>query len=338
MKKERSEQMYNSELKEEYLNGFDNERTQKIAMRPLWEARKEEKRLGKDLYEMTLDEIENVLINLKSSTLRSAYHNVNKIEEYLLWCAKKGYRRTNISPFPQKRREEWCKKFVISYMQYAFTREQIEEMSELLVNDQDKAVLFALFEGVRGKGYSEITNLKMKNVHEKDKGIFLDLIEHDGSVRTIQISKKLKELLKMADEQSEYVNSNGQHDPSSRYYTSSLEDTERVFKRADRGAQIEKANNFFVNRKIALFKDVFDLPYLKASQIVVSGMMHIAHTIHEERGVFTADDARRIAEQYNTSFTSGVTGGRYRNVTIVRKAVDNEEFEKLYGYRLNIEF
>lgn len=338
MMKERLDQLYNSELKEEYLNEFENERTQKIVMRPLWEARKEEKRLGKDLYEMTLEELENVLHSLKSSTVRSAYHNANKIEEYLLWCAKKGYRRTNISPFPQQGKEEWSKKFVISYMQYAFTKEQIEDMLDELVNEQDKAVLLVLFEGVRGKGHSEVINLKLDDIHEEDEGTFLELTDIDDSKRTIQISDDLKELLVVANSQYTYINSNGQHDILSRYYSSSLEESQFVFKRVEKGSRIAKANNFFVNRKIALFKEVFELPYLRSSHIAVSGMMHMAHTIHEEYGVFTTGDARRIAEQYDTSYTSGVTGDKYRNVTIVRKAIDNEEFEKLYGYRLNIEF
>lgn len=339
MLKERTGKFYNSEIKEEYLNSFENIATQKIAMFPLWKARNEEERLGKDLHEMTLKELEGVLRGLRCSSSKAVYNSVNKIEEYLMWCAGKGYRRTNISPFPQHDREDWGKQFIVSYMNYSFTKEQIDDMLDILVNEVDKALLLLLFEGVRGDQYSEVLNLKEEDIFEEEGQSYLRLTNLDESQRVIPISKQLHNLLVFANRQTEYINKNGESaSQDSRHYWSEFAESEFIFKRIRRGRQGGRLNNFFVNRKMGLFKEVFDHPHLKATHIIASGMMHMAHEIHQKNGVFTSDDARRIADQFDTSYTTGVTEHRYRNVTIIRKVVESEEFEKLYGYKLNINF
>lgn len=339
MLKERSGKFYNSEIKEEYLSTFENEASQKIAMFPLWKARIEEERIGKDLHEMSLKELESVLSGLRCSTPKAVYNYVNKIEEYLMWCAVKGYRRTNISPFPQHDREEWGKQFVVSYMNYSFTKEQIDDMLDILVNEVDKALLLLLFEGVRGDQYSEVLNLKVEDIYEEEDQSYLRLTNLDKKQREIPISKQLHNLLVLANRQTEYINKNGEGaSQNSRYYWSEFAESEFIFKRIRRGKQGGSLTNFFVNRKMQLFKEVFNHPHLKATHIISSGMMHMAHEAHQKNGVFTSDDARRIANQFDTSYTTGVTEHKYRNVTVIRKVVESEEFEKLYGYKLNINF
>lgn len=329
-------ELYNEKIKSEYLDQFSNHSTRLIAMYPLRKASSEEKRLGKDIYEMNVTELGDIIRGFSSSTENAVLTNIHQMEEYIKWTASRGYRRSNLSPFPVSDRAEWARQFVTTYRRYSFTKKEVLDMTEELVNCVDRAVMLLLFEGARGTRFSEILNLKLDDIKEDNGKYALKLTDQDGEVRTIAITDILAKTLKRADKQREYSNKNGLVD-NPRYQTSEFADSEFIFKRARRGRQRGAMDNFFVNRKIALFKEVFGHEFLKAQHVSNSGIMHMANELHEKEGGFTAEHARTVAEQYDTAFTT--TGGhRYRNVTIIRKIVESKEFEDLYGYKLNIKF
>lgn len=334
MKKEN--QLYNSEIKEKFLEQYTNDSTRTIALYPLKRARAEEESRGKDLYEMDIEELSDVLSGFSSSTLNAVLINVSKIEDYIMWTAKNGYRKTNLSPFPVSDREEWCKQFIATYRNYSFTRQDVLSMADDLVNEVDQAVLLLLFEGVGGVRHNEILDLKISDLQEDDGKYTLKLTNVDKSTRKITISNELARVLRKADAQREYISKNGMVE-NTRYQSSELVGSTYIFKRTNRGRQGGRLNNFFVNRKIAIFKDVFGLEFLKAQHLSDSGIMHMAHEFHKKTGSFTADNAREIAEQFDTVFAS-TNEVKYRNVTAIRKIVESEDFHNLYGYHLNIDF
>lgn len=68
------------------------------------------------------------------------------------------------------------------------TREDLYNLIENLINNYDKAILLLVFEGVMGKGYSDLINLKVSDLDFKNNTIHL-------KNKKIFMSDKLKEIL-----------------------------------------------------------------------------------------------------------------------------------------------
>lgn len=321
---------YNQEIKEQYLDQFDNYPQRTFSAFPLKKARRTEQIYEKDLYDMTTDEMEGVLGDLACSTANAVYNNIVSIEKYIDWAIGEGYRKSNLNPLKNIDKVELSKNFVANYKNSYFTREQIEGMIIELENASDKAVLLGLFEGIKGKGFSELLNLVEKDIREKDDMYQARLTDKDGTVRVIEISELLAMSLIGSANSPVYFNKNG---ATGRNATSPLEESSHVFKKAKRGKTKDQFLDYtFITRKFTMYKQIFGLRFLKAKHIVDSGMMHMANELSED-GTITSENLLAIANHYNTPYThSGNV--RYRNMTLVKRILDIPEFEELYGYKL----
>lgn len=325
---------YNNEIKEKFINTFENESSRKIAMYPLRIAKKTEVMEDKDLHEMTIKEIEDILRSMKSSTLNAVYNNINQIEAYIDWTISHGYRKSNINPIHSLDKIEWAKPLVNRYRNYAFLREDIDELVLDLVNYVDRAILILLFEGAGGTGHSELLQLKKSDVSGEKGDYRLNLTDKDGTAREIKVTDELISVLMLADSQREYENKNGEA-LGEKYKYSPLEDSEYIFKKAIKGEQGKALTHTYVNRKFNIYKKVFGYEYLKASHIKNSGMMHMANQLQKD-GKLDKDGLLAIGEQFNTTPTQ-VDGKSYRSLTIIRRVIESPDFEDLYGYALEID-
>lgn len=327
--------LYNSEIKEKFLSRIENPASRKIAEAPLKKAAEAEEDLKKDLYEMDLEEIEDIMYNLTPSTETAAYGQAVRIDNYITWAAKNGYRKSNITPFDGVDKVEWSKKFVADYMKVSFTRQQILDMCDELYNEADKAILLAIFEGIGGTGFHELLNLRVEDIEEIEGqySVTLQNKDKDKEPRVIPISKILADTLKRADGEAEYISGNGvdvsRYAPSSRYGKSPY-----IFKKMNRGIQGGTLNASFLSRKFDFFKGVFGLKYLKAKNIENSGMMHMAHEIYEKNKELTQEDIHSIGDRYDTTIINQ-DGKSYRNASVIRKILETPEFEEMYGYSIN---
>lgn len=329
-----NEKYYNAELKERYLETIATKATRHITSYPFQKAKNTEEQLKKDIFEMNIDELELVMREQGSSSVDAAYVNAVRFEQYINWAIQNGLLPNNLNPItnlPNKR--EWASNFVAKYRQTVFTRSELLEMCDDLVNDVDKAVLLALFEGIAGKGYAELLNLEAKYLKEVNENEFTATIfDADGSSRTIHITKELYKLLLSADKQTEYINKNGQSE-GDRWSTSELEDSPYIFKKTTRGKQGGKLDLFYVNRKFTMFKEIFDLKFLKAKNIETSGIMHMAHELYNSKGELTQEDMQQIADQFNTSVAK-YEGEETRRIIIIKQIIKTDLFKELYGYEI----
>lgn len=328
------EKFYNPELKERYLNTIQNDSTRYITMFPFMKAKRTEEELGKDVYQMNEKELELVMREQGSSSVDAAYVNAVRFEQYINWAYQEELLESNLNPItnlPNKR--EWAANFVAKYRQTVFTRKELMDMINALVNDIDKAVLLALFEGIVGKGYAELLNLKEKDLKEVEDDKYTATLEDaDGSMRTINISKDLYDILLAANKQTEYINKNGQSE-GERWSTSDLEDSPYIFKKTTRGKQGGKLDLFFINRKFTMFKEIFNAEFLKAKNIETSGIMHMAHELYNSKQELTLEDMKLIAEQFNTSMAK-VDGVESRRIIIIKQILKSDLFKQLYKYEI----
>ena len=323
---------YNQDIKDQYLDEIENPVQKIFASLPLRKARRTEKIYNKDVYDMTIEELEGVVGDLGCSTANATYNNVVALEAYIKWAIYKGYRKSNLNPLSRIDKVEWSKKFVATYKNAYFTRDQIEGMASELENPSDKALILALFEGIKGKGFAELLNLTEKDIREKDGVHQARLIDKDGSTRVIEISEMLAMVLINSANRYDYVNKNGKS-AGDHFTNSPLEDTPKVFKKARRGKSNDTELDFtFITRRFTLYKKVFGLRFLKAKHVTDSGIMHMANELSED-GYITSENIVAIADQFNTPYTYN-DGKQYRNVTLIKRILDIPEFEEMYGYKM----
>lgn len=327
-------ELYNADIKNQYLDTFDNETTRKISERPLQRSSETERSLGKDLYEMTISEIEDVMYGLECSSLNAVYNNAVKIEEYIDWTIVHGFRQSNINPLSSLKKYEWGKTFISKYKNYAFTKEELDEMIQDLVNHDDRAILMLLFEGVSGDGFNEILTLKYsEETIEESQTPYITVKNKDGSERDVTISRELATELRLANNNKIYINKNGEA-KEAHFHTSALEESPYIFRKTVRGKQGGGTDITYIQRKFLLFKEVFGLKHLKATHIQNSGMMHIANELADEDGVLSHEAMQEIAERFDVTFTT-TKETRYRNLTLVKRVIEQDLFEKIYGYKMS---
>lgn len=327
--------LYNQEIKEKFLNELENLNVRKITSYPLRKAERTERLKDKDLYDMTLEEIETVMYDATFSSELAAYGAATRIEHYIDWAAENGYRKSNITPFHGVDKVEWSKNFVATYMRTFFTREQILEMCDDLYNNTDKAILLAIFEGIKGTGFSEILSLKFndEDIYEEDGQYYANLKSKDKTPRIIPISNELYKLLDLANREYEYVSRNGvdvsNYAPATKYAES-----EYIFKKLNRGKQGGELNKFFINRKFQFYKEVFGLKYLKAKNIEDSGMMHMANELYKRDGEIGQKQIYEIGDRFDSPLAAN-DSKKYRNATVIKSILEIPDFEAMYGYSID---
>lgn len=331
----KNNEFFNPDVKERFLDTISNPVVKTFSTFPLRKAKKTEEIYNKDLYEMTESQLREAISDFTCTSLQAVMNYVTKIEEYIDWTIEQGYRKSNLNPLSAiDDKTEWSKGLVAQSRNYYFTREDIIDLMDQLANDTDKAVLLALFEGIKGKGFSEILNLRAKDITEKDGRYWVKLKEDDGEERTIQISKLLADTLEDAADQKEYISKNGQSSGDHRHETTPFDlDSPYIFKKTNRGKQGGELTFTFVNRKFVMFKEVFGLDHLKSKHITDSGILHMADQIAEDETI-TTSQIIEIANHYDTTYTHIEGGVRHRNTTVVKRIIEMDAFEELYGYKM----
>ena len=337
MTEEKKDLYYNNDLKEEFLNEAENSMIKHVLSLPLRKAKDTETLKNKDLYEMSREEIGEVMFDLASSSTRAAYNNLIRIEEYIKWTISKGYRSSNILPLEGVDRMEWARQFASPYKTFVFNRKEIEKMVGELVNYSDKALFLCLFEGIGGTGNVEIINMRIKDITEKDGQNYATLYSSsedrdEGKSRTIPISTLLASILHRTDTEKEYIAYNGMD--LSKYMPHSLyEESPMIFKKMKRGTQGGSLTGVFVNRRFDLYKEVFDNGNLVTGNIKNSGIMHMANELYKRDGEFRTEHLQIIGEHFNTSLIKLVKSTP-RDVRKIMELLKSKEYENLYGYKL----
>lgn len=324
---------YNEDIKNKFLASLDNEIIEHSVKLLFRKSSGVEETLGKDLYDMTYAELSDVAYALEATTSTAVYNNVLKIEEYIKWASDVGYRKGNLNPFENTNKTEWSKQFVATRKNYYFTRKDIEDMTDELVNYPDKLVLLALFEGIKGKGFSEILNLKVSDITEKNGSHWVHLYDDAGKERDLEISEYLVEVIEKTNKQTEYFTNNGANKENGKHISTEFVKSDKVLKKSNRGKQDDNDLTFtFINRKFIFFKEIFGMKFLKPKHITDSGIMHCANEMQEEK-VLNSDSLHKIGDRFNTPVFKN-NGEEYRNVTVIKNVIDIPAFETLYGYKM----
>ena len=139
-------------------------------------------------------DIEEFAVNVLRSTNRSAFYNHLQLLNNILESKNINY---------QVKEEKLVDRCVIFDESKYFTKSQILDICDLLLNACDKFIIYAMFCGILGKEYDELRNIKVKDIAEDFSYIVID-------DRKILLDDNLKEFTRETLEQEVYVkNENG---------------------------------------------------------------------------------------------------------------------------------
>jgi integrase len=315
--------LYNEQIKNEFLNTYNNEQTQNTIKYLLFKAYSIEKILDKDLYNFNISELGNVILNSDPLNLAVAKTNVRFLVQYLSWAIEKGLRNDNINPL-RGIDDEWIGQFVSKKKLY-FSESEIRDIISKLVNYQDKAIIQMLFEGVNGHGVSEILNLKESDI----SGNILKVNDSKFESREIEVTDECIRLIKGALSENEYLLRNGNVERGNKKLN--LVTNDYVIRPVDRKVTDVNApsDKHTIYRRIAVIGELFDLPYLTVKNIERSGMLLMAKNLLEEYGKLDYEQLEMIAQRFGLRRVL-VNGYNTYNTTILREYLNEENIMELY--------
>lgn len=322
--------LYNGDKKKEFIEPYSSLDSKLTLYWQFLKAEPFEKDINKDISEMNSEEIKQLLLGAECSTITSAINHINTYKRYAEWCDN-----TNTNPFDSySSLSELATEVVANYKNVRYTREELMFMLDELNNYTDQALLLALFEGIKGKSFSEL--LTLRNTDEflyskevDDVDLFFAKLYDEGTkvYRTIEISVDLFKLLRLADKQPTYRTNN-----QSEIIETPFNESEFIFKKGKKGKQGGTTlDRHFITRKFVFFKEFFGNQYLTADDIVQSGMMDMAYRLYLKNGKIGKKELLIIGEHYNTIMASTAKTDSYRNITVLKRIILTDKFKQIYN-------
>lgn len=312
MNKIYNEEFFNAQQKLRYLD-VQIGHTRDAYGRVLKRASLIENKLGKDLYDFSLNEIGQLLYILKASKLSTVMYSGNVIQNYIRWAIEQDLRRDNINPLDGVSSGEFYKQFVDTSNPILFHHDEIMGWVGELINHQEKLTVLGIYEGIYGRQYSELLTLKMDRVREVSSDPLnyeVELINEtaDGTKesRVIPISDKLYTIMRIANNEEFNFKNNGL-DAGMKHDKRNLTKTDFIIRAAEDARTNSNGNApaapALVNRRFKKISDLFQSPTLTPTNIRNSGMLHMAYNLYRNRGRLGKEEYELVCERYNVGRT-----------------------------------
>ncbi|ALS22204.1 tyrosine-type recombinase/integrase [Paenibacillus naphthalenovorans] len=304
------DKMYNEEIKEEFLSYLDNEGYQDNYRRFFKIAYPIESQLKKDLYDFTRDELRGYFYRIMPKTVKASRTIVSHLSNYIDWAIEKGYKRTNLNPLLLTD-NEWREQFAQKQLKSYWTDAEIRKIVESRANNQDAIILLLPFNGVYGKGGSEILNLTYRNIDKNNNQLTLHDSDSDNSWRTITVDEDLINACLKAYEETDYEVMNGNPSPDAARKSIDLVDNDYIVRLArTRVNENAKADHNILHRRMRKIADEINEPNFTTKNIVYSGMIAMAKNLYLESGKLEQEEYEKIMKQFNFDTTKLY---RYKN-------------------------
>ena len=192
--------MYNADIKERYIsdNEFRNLNLRNFARVLFANTEKMETELNKDIYDFTISEIIDFYKSLCFTSYETLLVYTGQLRIYTNYCLNK-----NLVKDSQNHFNELTTELIYDCVNQGLMHDKIISRNDLIntldsecINPSDKFLCLALFEGICGKGMSDLVNLKLSDIKENK------LMLSSGT--ELILSDKLMEYAKESSETYEY--------------------------------------------------------------------------------------------------------------------------------------
>lgn len=282
-----------------------------------------ESKYGKDLSEMSFEELEEVLYELKSVGRNAVESYARVISRYLSWCGDNKLAHLNPKDFT---------KYIVG--EEYISEEELKEYENDCVNAQDAIILRLLFLGVNGKESSELRNLKASDIDFERNMIMLtesgkydkdgESIKEDETIRPLEVDDYTLNLLSQAIRQKKYQKRNGvinQTEHNNILPETDLVDNQYVIRPSitQNGSFTRPVDKFVIYRRIDTIAESLGIEALKPKYLIRSGMIYKAYQ-RVGNGEVTLDDIKIISKKFQVK--------SYHNL---KSFITTENIRKTYG-------
>lgn len=303
--------MFNEELKNRYIK----EKSESVTLPSNYlecqfnKVEKTEKEFNKDVCNFTAYEIIEYYKTLNISTFESLSVMNSHFSMYTQWCLQNNIVKDNQNHFLEIDLEQ-IKKCLnkIIFKRKIVSREQVIEWCDQLPNPKDQLVILGLFEGMKGKDFSDFVNLRPQDINGNIVKLF------DG--RELIISNKLLGYINDSiAEQTYYSSSGGQTK------TMPLIDKGYVIKsypNTKEGTSDFLKGRIIYNSIARSLNYVGVLNYMSANSIFESGKISMIKKRSLELGIMPkdyiySDYIKEVEEKYNTKIVKSVFWIKYED-------------------------
>lgn len=333
-------ELYNKELKEAFLSGFENENNRRTRTNVFNHSASIEFLLDKDLFDFNLDEIERLLYKMNASTKNTIKNYCRFIKDYIDWAIKLEYRLDKINPITKipdfnpdeygSGPDDWYKKFVIG-KKTLFSEQEVKDAENLLVNAQDRVIVRCAFLGI---SIRELLNLKEEDIYPVSQRLIL----FDGKrSRTITIDEESMSMIKDALDSEVYYLKNGNSIANKRF--DKLAENEYVVRISvgGRSVYVNKADGHIIYKRlsqVAKFDEKYK--YFSYRNIINSGRVKWANDHYHRFNGITTEFLNAIAEHFDFEKVKHNNKLEY-NIFPMKEYISEEVLDELYPDREMVE-
>ncbi len=157
-----------------------------------------EQKFLKDLCEFEVAQIMKMYEKWKLSSYDAILNLNAQLSLYCEWCVEKKFSKEN--HFKELKRDKLMECIDTKALQdQVIDEEQMDSWLDQMVNPGDKFIFLCLWEGIGGKQYTEIRNMKVEDIDQEKKEVFLP----NRNV-SIPVSERLIEYALSSNEQYTY--------------------------------------------------------------------------------------------------------------------------------------
>lgn len=296
-----------SEIKQEYLNTKPSKTAESDAF-VLREFDDYEEKVGKPVYNLNLNELNEMFANLRNTSKRGAGKNKSILTNYIDFCVSKKI----VAHMENRARYIDYEKFVArqALLNKFISKEKMMEYQKLLYNEQDQLLIWLLYIGVRGRTtedgtMEEIINFTIDDV-KADKNMLI-LRQNDGEARELHdVPDFIIDLIKDAYEEEFYIENNGEMTTNDRLgnqprkvpINKDGEYSKHVFRTPGK-KKFANFSNSLLNSRMRKIQDVCDNRYVTWTVLFTSGQLQMCFDILKEKGEITDKDFDNVCVQFN---------------------------------------
>jgi integrase len=302
--------LYNEKVKNFFLSQYEDEAQQhseeeKRGTRKNYEAVLSkigfyEDLIGKDLYSFSYNEIKDLLVWYNCKT-KKAFDSIKSIiGVYLRWAHAKEFinRPLDLTELIWKSDAAKTVNNFAMDNQYLKDKKEVYYIAqEYCINRQDGILFILPYFGIKGKNLEEIRNLKVEDCDFKHNT--LRVHNDKGESREVQMEARAMGLIKEAIEAVEYEKNNGRIDSAPTVTTYKITPSEYVIRyTGNRKDSPDKVDYQVINKRIEKIAAFYGKPYINATNLTMSGILHHLKELEEEKGKLTIEDYKKVREKF----------------------------------------
>ncbi len=320
--------MYREEIKIKFLEDqYSSEESRKILSYVFYNSREIEIQLEKDLYEFNIEEITYVIRDCSPKKSNHAQRIGSVITKYIEWAIEKGFRPATFHPL-QGIHTSFYEQFGGEKRLY-LSKQKLENILDQLANAQDAVVPSLLFDGVCGHKFSELLNLRKRDIDWENNTLHLQ--DDKFGPRKVVVSDRTINLLKVAIKETIYYSQNGT--VKGRKEEAELVDNEYVLRTVKVGAYSKgKSKPNLPRRRLDMIGDLVEtgIEQFTSKVITYSGMIYQGYISHLKNGELESKQLSEIAELFGIRKVK-VDEYQYYNTSVLSRLINLKNINELYG-------